>query len=63
MPRGWKSLYHGETLAYGLAPASAAQYHVQRLRWGQGSMQILRKMNPLFQKGLNWKQRSRTSRR
>lgn len=54
---GWKSLYHGETLAYGLAPASAAQYHVQRLRWGQGSMQILRKMNPLFQKGLTWQQR------
>ncbi len=54
---GWRSLYHGETLAYGLAPASAAQYHVQRLRWGQGSMQILRKMNPLFQKGLSVKQR------
>lgn len=55
--RGWKSAYHTETLAYGLAPASAGQYHVQRLRWGQGSMQILRKMNPLFQRGLDWKQR------
>ena len=55
--RGWKSFYHGETLAYGLAPASAAQYHVQRLRWGQGSMQMLRKMNPLFMKGLDWRQR------
>lgn len=55
--RGWKSVYHGETLAYGLAPASAAQYHVQRLRWGQGSMQILRKMNPLFMTGLTWRQR------
>lgn len=55
--RGWKSCYHGETLAYGLAPASAAQYHVQRLRWGQGSMQILRKMNPLFLSGLSWQQR------
>ena len=55
--RGWKSFYHGETLAYGLAPASAAQYHVQRLRWGQGSMQILRKMNPLFVPGLTWQQR------
>ena len=55
--RGWKSVYHGETLAYGLAPASAAQYHVQRLRWGQGSMQILRKMNPLMMKGLSWQQR------
>ena len=55
--RGWKSVYHGETLAYGLAPASAGQYHVQRLRWGQGSMQILRRMNPLFQRGLDWRQR------
>ena len=55
--RGWKSFYHGETLAYGLAPASAAQYHVQRLRWGQGSMQMLRKMNPLFVRGLSWRQR------
>lgn len=55
--RGWRSVYHGETLAYGLAPASAGQYHVQRLRWGQGSMQILRKMNPLFYRGLTWKQR------
>ena len=55
--RGWTSCYHGETLAYGLAPASATQYHVQRLRWGQGSMQILRKMNPLFVKGLDWRQK------
>lgn len=55
--RGWKSVYHGETLAYGLAPASAGQYHVQRLRWGQGSMQIMRKMNPLLQRGLTWRQR------
>jgi hypothetical protein len=55
--RGWKSVYYGEMLAYGLAPASAGQYHVQRLRWGQGSMQILRKLNPLRYPGLNWIQR------
>lgn len=55
--RGWKSAYYGETLAFGLAPASAGQYHVQRLRWGQGAMQILRKMNPLFVRGLSWRQR------
>lgn len=55
--RGWKSAYHGETLAYGLAPSSAAAYHVQRLRWGQGSMQILRKMNPLVYPGLTIPQR------
>jgi len=55
--RGWRSVYYAESLAYGLAPASAAQYAVQRLRWGQGSMQILRKYNPLFRKGLTWPQR------
>src|SRR6267378_2749404 len=55
--RGWKSVYHGETLAYGLAPSSALAYHVQRLRWGQGSMQILRKLNPLFYPGLSFPQR------
>ncbi|MBW3551872.1 MAG: glycosyltransferase [Gemmatimonadetes bacterium] len=55
--RGWKSIYYGESLAYGLAPASAGQYMVQRLRWGQGSMQVLRKYNPLFRKGLTWPQR------
>lgn len=55
--RGWKSVYHGETLAYGLAPSSAFAYHVQRLRWGQGSMQILRKLNPLVYPGLTVPQR------
>ena len=55
--RGWRSVYHGETLAYGLAPSSALAYHVQRLRWGQGSMQILRKLNPLFYPGLTIPQR------
>ena len=55
--RGWRSVYHGETLAYGLAPSSAFAYHVQRLRWGQGSMQILRKLNPLFYPGLTIPQR------
>ncbi|MFL5503711.1 MAG: glycosyltransferase [Gemmatimonadaceae bacterium] len=55
--RGWKSVYHGETLAYGLAPASAYAYHVQRLRWGQGSMQILRRLNPITYPGLTIPQR------
>ncbi|MFN2637133.1 MAG: glycosyltransferase [Gemmatimonadaceae bacterium] len=55
--RGWRSVYHGETLAYGLAPSSALAYHVQRLRWGQGSMQILRKLNPLIYPGLSLPQR------
>ena len=54
---GWKSHYHQEALAFGLSPGSAAAFHVQRLRWAQGSMQILRKMNPLFLPGLTTGQR------
>ncbi|MGQ0815328.1 MAG: glycosyltransferase [Gemmatimonadota bacterium] len=56
--RGWKSVYHTEALAFGLSPASAASFHVQRLRWAQGSMQMLRKMNPLFLPGLKPAQRA-----
>src|SRR5205814_1513803 len=55
--RGWRSAYIEESLAYGLSPGTAMAYQVQRLRWGQGSMQILRKLNPLFVKGLSPQQR------
>ncbi len=55
--KGWKSGYHNETLAYGLAPGAAAAYHVQRLRWGQGAMQVLRKIKPLTKRGLTFPQR------
>jgi len=54
---GWKSAYHRETLAYGLAPGAAEAYHVQRMRWGQGAMQILRKLKPLTMRGLTLQQR------
>jgi cellulose synthase (UDP-forming) len=55
--RGWKTAYHNETLAYGLAPSSADAYHVQRHRWGQGAMQILRKLKPLTRSDLTLAQR------
>ncbi len=54
---GYNSAYHNETLAYGLAPGSADAYHVQRLRWGQGAMQVLRKLKPLTMRGLTLQQR------
>jgi cellulose synthase (UDP-forming) len=38
---GWKTVYHHQTLAVGLAPATPEQYLVQRRRWGLGSMQVL----------------------
>jgi len=38
---GWKTAYHYQTLAVGLAPATPEQYLLQRRRWGMGAMQIL----------------------
>jgi len=38
---GWKTAYHHQTLALGLAPATPDQYLLQRRRWGMGAMQIL----------------------
>ena len=56
--RGWKSVYHNEVLARGLAAADAEQYATQRLRWGTGAMQVLRSPdNPLFCRGLTLPQR------
>jgi cellulose synthase (UDP-forming) len=55
--RGWKSAYHNETLAYGLAPRTFAGFGVQRSRWAKGGMQMLRKYNPLTIPGLTIPQR------
>lgn len=55
--RGWRTVYVSESLAFGLSPGSAGAYQVQRLRWGQGSMQVLRRMNPLTLPGLTVPQR------
>ena len=38
---GWKTAYHHQVLALGLAPATPEQYLLQRRRWGMGSMQVL----------------------
>lgn len=40
---GWRTAYHHQTLALGLAPTTAEQYLVQRRRWGLGAMQVLTK--------------------
>jgi cellulose synthase (UDP-forming) len=55
---GWNSLYHDEVLAVGIAPGDLDGFRTQRLRWAQGSMQILRsRENPLLKKGLSFAQR------
>ncbi|WP_426988427.1 glycosyltransferase family 2 protein [Pseudarthrobacter sp. Y6] len=54
---GWESVYHHEVLAYGLAPEDLQTMLTQRLRWAQGTMQVLLRENPLLQKGLKFGQR------
>lgn len=55
--RGWKTIYHNEVLAKGLAADDASQYQLQRNRWGTGAMQVLRIENPLIVSGLTLGQR------
>jgi cellulose synthase (UDP-forming) len=54
---GWKSVYHDRELAVGIAPDDLEPFLVQRLRWAQGAMELLRKDNPLLRRGLDWRQR------
>ncbi len=54
---GWKTVYHNEPLARGLAASSADQYLSQRYRWGTGAMQVLQVDDPFFGPGLTLMQR------
>lgn len=54
---GWKSVYHDEVLAFGLAPEDLRTALQQRLRWAQGTIQVLLRENPLVQRGLSAGQR------
>ncbi|HLZ68856.1 MAG TPA: glycosyltransferase [Dehalococcoidia bacterium] len=56
--RGWKTVYHDELLAYGIAPQTFNAFALQRKRWAQGTMQLLRsRENPLIVPGLTLAQR------
>ncbi len=54
---GWKSVYHHEVLAIGLAPEDLSSMLKQRLRWAQGTMQVMLRENPLLQRGLTFAQK------
>ncbi|OUM45662.1 glycosyltransferase [Arthrobacter sedimenti] len=54
---GWKSVYHHEVLAIGLAPEDLKTMLTQRLRWAQGTIQVFLRENPLTQRGMKWTQR------
>ncbi|MHB8453207.1 MAG: glycosyltransferase family 2 protein [Acidiferrobacterales bacterium] len=53
----FRSIYLPESLAYGLAPDSIDGFLSQRLRWGQGGMQVWRSEGILFTRGLTLAQR------
>ena len=54
---GWHSVFHAEILAYGLAPEDLGSAMLQRLRWAQGTLQVLVRENPFRIKGLTFPQR------
>jgi len=55
--QGFQSVYHAESLAFGLAPASVVSFLKQRIRWGQGAMQVWRQEGVFFCRGLTMAQR------
>lgn len=54
---GYRSVYHPESLAFGLAPSSVVPFLKQRIRWGQGAMQVWRMEGVLTAHGLTLAQR------
>ncbi|MEM7594374.1 MAG: ATP-binding protein [Cyanobacteria bacterium P01_A01_bin.83] len=54
---GWQSVYHHEVLSVGLAPDDLSSTMKQRLRWAQGTIQVLLKENPWTKPGLTFWQR------
>lgn len=54
---GWKSVYHHEVLAVGLAPEEVTAFLTQRGRWAAGCFQLIRRDDPLLARGLDWRQR------
>lgn len=55
---GWRTVYHPERVAFGLAPEEIGAFMVQRARWARGSLQMLRRDNPLTKRGLTRAQRA-----
>jgi cellulose synthase (UDP-forming) len=55
--RGWKGIYFPYALSRGLAPATLAGVHRQRFQWCLDAMRLFFWDNPLWKKGLVWRQR------
>jgi cellulose synthase (UDP-forming) len=55
--QGFRSVYHAESLAFGLAPDSVSAFLGQRIRWGEGGMKVWWTEGILFNRHLNVMQR------
>ncbi|MCC5811234.1 MAG: glycosyltransferase [Ectothiorhodospiraceae bacterium] len=55
--KGFDSVYHYHPLAYGIAVLDAREYMRQRLRWGQGAMQVWRRERVLTNRNLTLAQK------
>jgi cellulose synthase (UDP-forming) len=55
--KGFSSVYHANSLAFGVAPVTVVPFIKQRVRWGQGAMQALRGAGIWFGRGLSLPQR------
>lgn len=54
---GWKSIYLNKVLATGLSPETYPELLKQRIRWGRGNIQVLKKYGPSTQKNLTFAQK------
>lgn len=54
---GFETVYHNQSLAFGIAPDSYEPYQNQRVRWGKGAMHVWRKEGIVFARGLTLAQR------
>lgn len=55
--KGYKTVYLNEVHASGLSPDNLEDLYNQRIRWGRGVIQTFKSFSPIFQKGLNFKQK------
>ena len=55
--KGYRSIYMQQSMAYGVAPSNVVPFLSQRVRWGQGAMQVWKKEGILTAKGLTLPQR------
>ncbi|MBO9406218.1 glycosyltransferase [Shimia sp. R9_1] len=54
---GWKSVYHPQVEARMLSPMSLTAWAAQRLKYAGGTFDIAAHDNPIFRRGLSWRQK------